>query len=158
MTGHEATTLTLGFSIWEISRNPDIQQRLRAELQSFSAEPTYDDYLSKLPYLDAILKETYGSLATSRIIDFLTLLDSLRMYPGLPYMERVATKHDVIPLSRPIDSSNGRSLNEVQILPGQVGAYLGPPFAIISYNIGTLLDGYYSDYCHTTFGPRLEGR
>jgi len=58
MTGHEATTLTLGFSLWELSRNPDIQQRLREELQSFSGEPTYDDYLSKFPYLDAILKET----------------------------------------------------------------------------------------------------
>jgi hypothetical protein len=77
MTGHETTTLTLGFSIWELSCNPGIQQRLRAELQSFSVELTYDDYLSKLPYLEAILKEMYGSLATSRIIDGLTFLDSL---------------------------------------------------------------------------------
>lgn len=58
MAGHEATTLTLGYSLFELSRNPEIQERLRDELTSFGAESTYDDYSRRLPYLDAVLKET----------------------------------------------------------------------------------------------------
>lgn len=52
----------------------------------------------------------------------LTSLNSLRLYPALPYMERLATKHDVIPLRKPTRTKAGTMVNEVTILPGQVTA------------------------------------
>lgn len=58
ISGHETTTQTLGFSIWELARHPDKQKRLRDELQHFP-EPTYDDFQTNLPYLDAVMRETY---------------------------------------------------------------------------------------------------
>ncbi|KAL5536466.1 hypothetical protein ACEPAF_288 [Sanghuangporus sanghuang] len=102
MTGHEATTMTLGFTVWELSRNQGIQDRLREELSNFTGEPTYNDFQSRLPYLDAVLKET------------------LRKYPGLPYMERVATKHDIIPLGQPVKLSDGSVTSQVEVSPGQI--------------------------------------
>lgn len=58
ISGHETTTQTLGFTIFELARHPDIQRRLRAELAELGREPTYDDFHARLPYLDAVLKET----------------------------------------------------------------------------------------------------
>ncbi|KAI0704575.1 cytochrome P450 [Earliella scabrosa] len=100
--GHETTTQTLAFTIFELSRHPEIQNKLREELVAFSDEPTYDDFATRLPYLDAVLKET------------------LRMYPALAYMERTAMDHDVIPLRKPVRLDDGKVVTEVPITPGQV--------------------------------------
>ncbi|EKM50918.1 uncharacterized protein PHACADRAFT_128546 [Phanerochaete carnosa HHB-10118-sp] len=102
ITGNETSTQTLAFMIWELARHPDVQERLRKELKAFPGEPNYDDFQAKLPYLDAVMRE------------------SLRLYPGLPYMERVATKEDVIPLREPVKLSNGKVVSELPISPGQV--------------------------------------
>ncbi|KAI0644064.1 cytochrome P450 [Trametes meyenii] len=102
VSGHETTTQTLGFTIFELSRQPKVQERLREELKQFPSEPTYDDYQTRLPYLDGVLKET------------------LRMYPGLAYMERVAMAPDVIPLREPVKLSTGEITKQLAILPGQV--------------------------------------
>ncbi len=58
ISGHEKTTQTLAFTIYKLSRHPEVQQCLREELRSFKDEPTYDDFVARLPYLDAVLKET----------------------------------------------------------------------------------------------------
>ncbi|KIK52522.1 hypothetical protein GYMLUDRAFT_88653 [Collybiopsis luxurians FD-317 M1] len=102
IAGHETTTLTLAFSLWELARHPDKQNRLREEIQSIGNEATYDDFQTKFPYLDAVLKET------------------LRLYPGLAYMERVATKNDIIPLAQTIIGSNGQLVDKIVVKPGQV--------------------------------------
>ncbi|KAK0229912.1 cytochrome P450 [Armillaria nabsnona] len=101
VAGFESTTTTVGFSIWELARYPEKQRRLREELAAFSTEPTYNDLQNHAPYLDAVLKET------------------LRLYPGLPYMERTATKPDVIPLYQPIRLPNGQLSRQIVIEPGQ---------------------------------------
>ena len=59
ISGHETTTITLGFSIFELARHPEAQEKLRKELQEFGKEePSYDDFQNRLPYLDAVLRET----------------------------------------------------------------------------------------------------
>ncbi|KAI0759413.1 cytochrome P450 [Trametes elegans] len=58
ISGHETTTQTLGFTVFELSRHSEVQKKLREELRCFPHEPTYDDYQTQLPYLDAVLKET----------------------------------------------------------------------------------------------------
>ncbi|KAH9896523.1 cytochrome P450 [Cubamyces lactineus] len=110
VAGHETTSQTLAFTLYELSRHPDKQQRLREELDEFVGEPNYDDFNNRLPYLDAVMKE------------------ALRLYPALPYMERVATKEDLIPLRYPVKGTDGRLITEVPISPGQ--AVLIPIIAV----------------------------
>ncbi|KAL4262830.1 cytochrome P450 family protein [Pleurotus pulmonarius] len=99
ISGHETTTVTLGFTIWELARAPALQDRLRLELDAFPSRPTYDDFQTRLPFLDAVLRET--------------------LYPALPYMERLAMKRDVIPLRKPVRAQDGRVIHEITVLPGQ---------------------------------------
>lgn len=42
------------------------------------------------------------------------------MFPALPYMERVATKDDVLPLQTPIVTPDGRIVDSVPISKGQI--------------------------------------
>ncbi|KAI0704555.1 cytochrome P450 [Earliella scabrosa] len=102
ISGHETTTQTLAFTIYELSRHPEVQRRLREELEAFHEEPTYDDFANRLPYLDAVLRET------------------LRLYPALPYMERTAMVDDVIPLRNPVRLPNGKVVTEIPVTRGQV--------------------------------------
>ncbi len=44
----------------------------------------------------------------------------LRLYPGLPYMERTATKDDVIPLHRAVKLANGTMSKDLVVRAGQV--------------------------------------
>ncbi|KAF8906807.1 cytochrome P450 [Gymnopilus junonius] len=101
IAGFETTTTTAAFAVWELARHPDKQDRLREELATISGEPTAKDMQDRLPYLNAIMKET------------------LRLYPALPYMERTATKFDIIPLRDPVRMSNGTIVSEISVQPGQ---------------------------------------
>ncbi|EIM80938.1 cytochrome P450 [Stereum hirsutum FP-91666 SS1] len=100
VSGQETTSQTVAFSIFELSRHPEIQQRLREELDTSYPSSTGTPQ-SQLPYLDAVLKET------------------LRMYPALPYMERVATKSDRIPLQTPISHGGDQALRDIRVEKGQ---------------------------------------
>ncbi|KAG8987613.1 hypothetical protein FRB90_003252, partial [Tulasnella sp. 427] len=85
MVGHETTSAALNFSLLELARHPEIQEKLRKEVTDFvgsgpGGEPTYEEYQSKLPYLDAVCKE------------------GLRLYPPASHAERIAMIDDVLPL------------------------------------------------------------
>lgn len=62
MVGHETISTTLCFSLFALAHDLPFQQRLRDELKRFKSdagrEPTYNDYLTRLPVLDAMCKET----------------------------------------------------------------------------------------------------
>ena len=52
----------MNFALLELARNKDVQDKLRRELLEFNGsgpggEPTYEEYQSKLPYFDAVIKE-----------------------------------------------------------------------------------------------------
>ncbi|KAF5370377.1 hypothetical protein D9758_006897 [Tetrapyrgos nigripes] len=102
MAGHETTGQTLAYTLWMLGKRPDIQEKLRKEALEFPGEPSYDEISNKLPYLDAVTKE------------------ALRMFTALPYMERVATKDDVLPLQTPITTPDGRTITEIPIRRGQI--------------------------------------
>ena len=59
IAGHETTSGLLSFACYEMLRNPEIYQRAQAEadLVFDSGRPRFED-LSKLGYIDSILKET----------------------------------------------------------------------------------------------------
>ncbi|EED82977.1 predicted protein [Postia placenta Mad-698-R] len=68
LTGQEATTTTLGFTIWQLAHHPEVQERLYEEIEAYPHEPPHDDFVSRLPYLDAILRETRLSFKTGVLV------------------------------------------------------------------------------------------
>ena len=77
--GTETTALTLAWALYEVSRKPEMAERIRAESTAVlgDREPTAADY-SALAYTRAIIQET------------------MRIYPPVWGLIRVATAHDVI--------------------------------------------------------------
>ncbi|KAL6414239.1 uncharacterized protein AUP68_00757 [Ilyonectria robusta] len=57
VAGSESTSITLTYLFWLLIKHPDIQRRLRVELQTVPQEDT-GAYLASLPFLDAVIKET----------------------------------------------------------------------------------------------------
>lgn len=59
--GTDTTSNTLTYLFWELSRNPEWQEKLRAELNPICGGgrpcPSYDE-VSELPILDAVVQET----------------------------------------------------------------------------------------------------
>jgi cytochrome P450 len=58
--GHDTTTATVGFLLWELARHPEVLARLRAELDEATggAPPGFAQLAGGLPYLDQVLDET----------------------------------------------------------------------------------------------------
>ncbi|KAG8948992.1 hypothetical protein FRC03_000504 [Tulasnella sp. 419] len=106
LVGHETTSDTINYALLELSRHPELQTRLRQELLDFQGsgpggEPSYEEFQSKLPFLDAVMKEI------------------LRLYPTASHTERCALKDDVIPLRFPVTGPSGKKINSVKIKAGQ---------------------------------------
>jgi len=103
LVGHETTSTALNFTLYNLAHNKPVQDRLREELTSFSnAQPTYDDFLNRLPILDAVTKE------------------AMRFHPAVSHTERVAMHDDVLPLRNPVrDPATGDTVNRVVIKKGQ---------------------------------------
>ncbi|KAG1842159.1 cytochrome P450 [Suillus subalutaceus] len=101
--GSETSSQTLGYALWELAKDPERQFRLRDECLSY-AEPhiSYDDSQTKLPYLDAVVREI------------------LRLHPALAYMERVSVKEDILPLRHPLVTPDGKQLRSIKISAGQI--------------------------------------
>ncbi|XP_014261162.1 probable cytochrome P450 6a18 [Cimex lectularius] len=75
--GHDTTALTGALAVFELSRNPDVQERLRSEIKK-AIEKTKDglsyETLSAIPYMTYVIQEV------------------TRMYPVLGVIKRVCTK------------------------------------------------------------------
>ncbi|CAA7259771.1 unnamed protein product [Cyclocybe aegerita] len=78
--GHETTASGLTWTLWHLSNNLDVQQRLRDELYPVFSENAHPDYrtLKDLQWLDCVVME------------------SLRVMPPVPLTVRVAAKTDYI--------------------------------------------------------------
>ncbi|KAL4261921.1 Cytochrome P450 superfamily protein [Pleurotus pulmonarius] len=100
--GYETTSTSLTWALIELCRFPEKQQKLRDELLSEfrSSDPTWDQLMTAIPYLDAVVHET------------------LRMHPPIVMTTRKAAKDDVIPLSAPIVTSNGQMVSSISIAKG----------------------------------------
>ncbi|KAI0059662.1 cytochrome P450 [Artomyces pyxidatus] len=91
--GSETTSVALSRILLLLAENPNVQAKLRDELkEAFTSLPdgemTYE-VLSELPYLDAVCRET------------------LRVYPPVSFISRTCKKGVAIPLSQPIETSDG---------------------------------------------------
>lgn len=80
-----------------LSVYPDVQAKLRAELQQVeNPDPDYSE-IEALPYLDATTKEV------------------LRIYSAAVTHTRTVHKKTTIPLSEPVRGRNGKMMNSVTL-------------------------------------------
>ncbi|XP_014284935.1 cytochrome P450 4C1 [Halyomorpha halys] len=80
--GHETTAIALAFAIWLLGKHQDVQEELYHEVSGIlvGQEPTIEDY-QKMTYLERVLKET------------------IRLYPSVPLIGRMAMHDVVLPTS-----------------------------------------------------------
>nr|Q964R0.1 RecName: Full=Cytochrome P450 6k1; AltName: Full=CYPVIK1 [Blattella germanica]AAK57914.1 cytochrome P450 CYP6K1 [Blattella germanica] len=80
--GFETNATTLSFTLYELSLQPDLQNRLRSEIagvmKTSNGKPTYEDVFG-MPYLHMVVSET------------------LRKYPPLPLLDRVCLQDYKVP-------------------------------------------------------------
>lgn len=80
LAGHETTATAMAWLIYNISQNPEVEQKLVEELNANlkgKENLTYDDF-EKLPYFENVIKE------------------SLRLHPSAPITTRMTIEDDVI--------------------------------------------------------------
>ncbi|KAL0067429.1 hypothetical protein AAF712_005414 [Marasmius tenuissimus] len=110
LAGHETTANSISWTLLELSRYPEIQEKLRNEIREKErqlisegrsrSEFTAEDFES-LPYLNAVVKE------------------SMRYHPVAIHSPRMALVDDCIPLSKSIKLTNGKEVREIPVSRGQ---------------------------------------
>ncbi|KAG8794507.1 hypothetical protein FRC12_023914, partial [Ceratobasidium sp. 428] len=96
--GHETTSTTTAWALYALSKQPHVQAKLREELQDakLGEEPSMVE-LEKLTYLDNVIRET------------------LRLYPAVPMVSRMAFEDAVIPVGQPYKDRYGVTQSEIRI-------------------------------------------
>ena len=102
--GHDTTSLVIEWGLWELARYPDIQARVRAELDPLV--PLLKDFASITPSDSA---NTYADIAgelgqLANRVDALPYFENvvrevMRLHPSVQSTLRVAEKDDIIPVS-----------------------------------------------------------
>jgi cytochrome P450 len=126
LAGHETTSNTIGWILYELAQQPEVQKQLRQEIRNMregvrargQTEVTMRD-LDAMPYLLAVVKVCQSQCfiqCISRTHWFSK--EGLRMYPILPESMRTAGQNDVLPLSDPIVLDTGKVLHELPIPKG----------------------------------------
>ncbi|KAJ7250801.1 cytochrome P450 [Mycena rebaudengoi] len=100
LAGYETTSISLTWALIELSRHPKIQEKLRQDIARFGADPTWDQLVSDLPYLDSVVNEV------------------LRLHPPVTESLRVAQHDDVIPFSTPVTTASGESVTSIFVAKG----------------------------------------
>lgn len=96
----DTTSNTLCRILHLLAQHPHIQHNLRREIEEANCDDMSYDDLNRLPYLDAVLRET------------------LRLYPPATLLSREATRDTVLPLSQPIRGVDGQLMYEIPIPQG----------------------------------------
>ncbi|KAF7354627.1 Cytochrome P450 [Mycena sanguinolenta] len=103
LAGYESTSISLTWALIELAKKPELQGKLREELTQFGVnDPTWDQLVTTLPYLDSVVLET------------------LRLHPALPETSRQAMVDDILPISEPITTASGEIVDSIPIPKGTV--------------------------------------
>ncbi|KZV71438.1 cytochrome P450 [Peniophora sp. CONT] len=102
--GSDTTSNALSRILHTLAFHTEAQDKLRQELVNAGAPDTDLEYdtLDRLPYLDAVCRET------------------LRLFAPVPFVQRLASKDHVLPLREPITDVNGKVMSEVFVPKGTV--------------------------------------
>ncbi|KAJ7126049.1 cytochrome P450 [Mycena epipterygia] len=102
--GHETTANTMSWTLFELSKQLEVQAKLRAEIMATEramhargdTEFTYTDF-EAMSYTIAVMKETF------------------RFYPVSYNSVREAARDEVLPLSKPLVTKSGKTITEIPI-------------------------------------------
>ncbi|KAI0060548.1 cytochrome P450 [Artomyces pyxidatus] len=100
IAGHETTSSAVTWALYGLSLDQRVQDKLRAELRETSPEDVTMEFLSSLPYLDAVVRET------------------MRLYSPVPGTVRIACKDDVIPTAKEWTDRHGVRRNGIPVKKG----------------------------------------
>ncbi|KAL0567122.1 hypothetical protein V5O48_014867 [Marasmius crinis-equi] len=109
IAGHETTANALSWTLLELSKRPEIQEKLREEIRHKEREIAAEERpetgftaenLESLPYLNAVVKE------------------SLRYHPVVVRLQKAALMDDCLPLSESIKMKHGGEINELPVPKG----------------------------------------
>ncbi|KAJ7872383.1 cytochrome P450, partial [Mycena leptocephala] len=98
--GYETTASKFQWALIELSRNPTIQTKLRNEILQAGGDLTWDELNNHSSFLDAFTCEI------------------LRLHPPEEEIVRMAAEDDIIPLSTPIQTAHGESVDAVFVRKG----------------------------------------
>lgn len=106
--GHETTSSSLNWALYELARHPEYQNKVREEIKAMRArvsergdgEITISD-LDSMQYLSALMKET------------------LRFHPIVPGVIREAGRDDHVPLLYPVKLTTGDVITSLPVERGQ---------------------------------------
>ncbi|KAF8149244.1 cytochrome P450 [Mycena galopus ATCC 62051] len=107
--GHETTANTMSWTLFELTKNPDVQAKLRAEIQATEraihargdTDFTAADFES-MAYTTAVMKEVFRFHTVS--------------YTSL----REAARDEILPLSKPLVTKSGKRITELPIAKNTV--------------------------------------
>ncbi|KAI0293886.1 cytochrome P450 [Multifurca ochricompacta] len=104
LAGHDTTSNTLTWFLWEIAKHPESQKRIREEIAAIrlrgGGEQLSATDLDSMLYTQAALKE------------------SMRLHPIIWMLRRVAGRDDVIPLAFPITTKSGEQISSIPVKKG----------------------------------------
>ncbi|KAF9237603.1 cytochrome P450 [Melanogaster broomeanus] len=110
VAGHDSTASSLTWTLYELSRHPEDQQRVRDEIREAKAKARAEARGD-----DDLIPSDYDAMAFTNAI----IKESLRLHPVSPTLYRVADYDDVLPLSIPIETNHGKCIKEIPIAKGQ---------------------------------------
>ena len=124
------------WALIELARNVEIQQKLRGELRQLpESDPSWEQLMSGLPYLDAVVHETLRlhppGEAMIRVVRFSSIFTKNKLNVTQ------ADEDDIIPLGSPITLASGRTVELISIPKGTI---VTSPFI-------------YINTCETFWGP-----
>ncbi|KAK0479644.1 cytochrome P450 [Armillaria novae-zelandiae] len=105
LAGHDTTATTIAWLLYELSRHPEDQAKVREEIamtKSGASGPLKSSDYDSMPLLNAVIKEV------------------LRYRPLAHGLYREPAQDDVLPLAEPIITSDGTACSQVHIAKGQV--------------------------------------
>lgn len=108
--GSDTSSLSLTWTLLLLAQNPEIQDRLRAEL--LSVYPTSQGDLSDLT--DEEIHSLYTHISNLPFLDNI-IRESIRLIPPVHSSIRVATQDDEIPTSSPVRDRNGNVSGKASI-------------------------------------------
>ncbi|TCD69775.1 cytochrome P450-dit2 [Steccherinum ochraceum] len=93
----DTTSTALTQILHTLAEHPDAQDKLREEIREASRDGDipYDELVDRMPYMDAICRET------------------LRLYPPVTFVFREALKDNILPFSEPITLKDGTAVNDM---------------------------------------------
>ncbi|KAF7307557.1 PAH-inducible cytochrome P450 monooxygenase [Mycena indigotica] len=98
--GQDTSAVELSWMLYELAKDPELQDALRAEILEARAASDTPDY-DAMPLLNALMKET------------------LRLYPAGPYLERAASDDLIIPLAEELTLTDGERVKQLNVAKGQ---------------------------------------